>query len=196
MNSPEKSKVTLPDYPEIEHAVHAMSLKTHASELHGVLSGFICVSATNLAEQFIQELISEVDVQKYEIEIRSIVSLFQIVFQQMATLTFDFHILLPDDDTPLKERAKAMSMWCYGFSDGFLQSGIDITALKSDEARDALYHITEISQLDYDALSVGEDDEKAFMELYEYVRMAVLMIHTELNHGSKNVVDGGDNIVH
>ena len=126
----------------------------------------------------------------------SLVNLFQIVFKQMATMSFDFHLLLPDDEQPLPKRAKSMSLWCHGFSDGFLQSGIDITELKTDEARDALYHITEVSQLDYDGLSIDETDEQSFMELYEYIRMAVLMIHTELTQATTTPANGDDKTVH
>lgn len=175
-----EQKNHLPEFKTIEKAVSGLSLKVHASEIHGVLSGFICVGMVNLAEQYIQQLIEDVDIAKNEAEIRQLAALLQVVYQQMSTMTFDFHLLLPDDDAPLADRAKAMSLWCHGYSDAFLQSGVDITELKTEEARDALYHITEVSQLDYESLSISEDDEKSYMELYEYVRMAILMIHTEV----------------
>lgn len=192
----ETNKVKLPEYQVIARGLSKMSVSVHASELHGVLSGFICVGAVNLAETYIQELIKDVDIAANEKEIRQIAALLQTVFQQMGTMSFDFHLLLPDDDMPLSDRAKAMSMWCHGFSDGFLQSGVDVAELKTDEARDALYHITEVSQLDYQSLTISEEDEKAFVELYEYVRMAVLMIHTEITQPGTSSSDQSDKTVH
>ena len=188
------SAVKLPQYAELDSAIERLSLKTHLSEIHGTLCGFIGVGAINQAEAYIKELIEDVDVHQHEADVRALVNLLQIVYQQMETMSFDFHLLVPDDDAPLPARAKAMSRWCHGYSDGFLQSGIDITELKTDESRDALYHITEVSQLDYDSISISEEDEKAFVELYEYVRMAVLMIHSEVTHKLTNEQDDkGDN---
>ena len=148
--------------------------------MHGAISGFLCVGANDEAAAYVQELIEDKDVATFEADIRALVNLLTVVHKQLATLTFDFQLLLPDDEAELSQRAKAMSYWCHGFSDSFLESGTDIDKFKTEEAKDAFYHITEVSQLDYDSLSISEDDEKAFMELYEYIRMAVLMMHTEL----------------
>ena len=53
--------------------------------------------------------------------------------------------------------------------------------LEQDESHEALYDIAEIAKLKYEELLTesGEDSEVAFMELVEYVRIAVLLIYTE-----------------
>ncbi len=195
--SDEQAKIILPEYLEIAATLKELELTVDPSEVHGTLCGYISVGGSEHAQAYIQELIENKDVNKFKSQIMVLVNLFQIVFKQMATMSFDFHLLLPDEELPLPERAKSMSLWCHGFSDGFLQSGVDITELKTEEARDALYHITEVSQLDYDGLSIDETDEQSFMELYEYIRMAVLMIHTELTQETPAPThDDGDKTVH
>ncbi len=155
----------------------------------------MCVGANDEAAAYIQALIEDKDLASFESEIRALVNLLTVVHRQLSTLTFDFHLLLPDDDASLAQRAKAMSYWCHGFSDSFLESGTDVSRFKTEEAKDAFYHITEVSQLDYDSLSISEADEKSFVELYEYIRMAVLMMFTELQ--SENITGAGEgNTVH
>lgn len=192
-----QQSISMPELEEMQAIIEKLSLNLHASELHGAVSGFLCVGANDEAAAYIQEFIENKDVTQFESEIRALVNLLTIVHKQLSTLTFDFHLLLPDDDAPLAERAKAMSLWCHGFSDSFLESGTYVSKFKTDEAKDAFYHIAEVSQLDYESLSISEADEKAFFELYEYVRMAVLMMYTELQAESiTKSQDSGNNTVH
>lgn len=188
--------ITLPAYQTIDQALQSLNISASASEVHGTLCGLLCVGAVDSAEQYMQTLLEGVDPKKAEQSIRTLAALLQIAYQQIETLTFDFHLLLPDDETSLRDRAQALGLWCEGFSEGFLQSGFDMTCLTSQEAKDALFHITEISDLDYESLSISEEDEKAYMELYEYIRMAVLMLHTELTKQSSLPSEQGKRTVH
>lgn len=179
-----KKPLLLPSSETLQSQMTKLKIKPSAHEVHGEICGLLCVGSSEKAENYIQSLLEESDVTRYEKEVRSLAKLLQISYQQMSTMSFDFHLLVPDDEKPLEERAKALGLWCQGFSDGVLNAGIDLAAIKGEESRDALFHITEIANIDYDYTIVTEEDEKAFMEVYEYVRMAVLMIHTELTKGS------------
>lgn len=183
------------EYQKLETILKVMSINTHASEVHGAISGFLCLGANDAAASYIQELIEGKDTKTFEQEIRAIVNLLQTVHEQLSTTTFDFHLLLPDDEASLSERAKGISLWCHGFSDSFFQSEVDMEQLQTEEAKDGFFHITEISQLDYEALSVSEEDEKSFVELYEYIRMGVLMIQTEFKK-SVSVSGDGEQTIH
>jgi hypothetical protein len=175
-----KASIALPPCEEVQSQISRLNVKPGAPEVHGSMCGFLCVGSSDKAQQYIQSLLEESDVNKFETDVRALASLLQISYKQMSTMSFDFHLLMPDDDAPLEERAKALGLWCQGFSDGVLNAGIDISKISQEETRDALFHITEIANIDYTYTTVTEKDEKAFMEVYEYVRMAVLMIHTEL----------------
>lgn len=190
----EKQKTpSLPAGDVLQSQIERIGIKSSAYEIHGQLCGYLCVGQSDLAEQYIKTLLEDVEVKTYETEVRALATLLQATYEQMSTMSFDFHLLIPDDDHPLEARAKALGLWCHGFSDGILNSGIDIAAINADESRDALFHITEIANIDYDYTAVTEEDEKAFMEVYEYVRMAVLMIHTEImGKSDKSTVEDGD----
>lgn len=186
--------IPLLDHQKITTSLEKLSITIHASELHGTISGFLCVGADDEAAAYIQELIEDKDLVKFETEIRALVGLLTTVHKQLTTLTYDFPLLLPDDDATLTDRATAMSHWCHGFSNAFLESGTEVNSFKTDEAKDAFYHITEVSQLDYESISISEEDEKAFMELYEYIRMAVLMMFTELQSRDPDIQEQGKTI--
>lgn len=87
-------------------------------------------------------------------------------------------------------RAQAFSEWCEGFTQGINMAGVSYEQLKEEEAQEALHHILEFAQLDYESLQVDEEDEMALVEVSEYTRMAILKIYGDLlednsQHGSR-----------
>lgn len=178
--SKQKKEALLPDISKIRLALSTMGVKRTPSEIHGMLCGCLCVGSTDKAQAFIQSLLEDIEVNKFETEIKLLASLLQVTHEQMISMSFDLHLLLPDDEVPLEQRAESLGLWCQGFSEGTLEAGIDIASLNGEETRDALYHITEIAGIDSAYADVSEEDEKAYAEVYEYIRMAVIMIHTEL----------------
>jgi uncharacterized protein YgfB (UPF0149 family) len=54
------------------------------------------------------------------------------------------------------------------------------------EGYEAVLRLTDIANIDYDELTYNEQDEASFMEVSEYVRMAVLMLYSELHQGRGN----------
>ncbi len=90
-------------------------------------------------------------------------------------------MLLPEDErSTLVERAKAFSEWCEGFTQGLALAGVSSREIEEEEAQEALQHLTEFAELDYESLDVDEEDEHALMEVSEYTRMAVIRLHNDL----------------
>ena len=78
-------------------------------------------------------------------------------------------LLLPDDETPLADRAAALGQWCQGFLGGF-----GLTAREgalSGEAVEVLQDLASIAQVQ-SALEDSEDGETDYMEVMEYLRVA------------------------
>jgi uncharacterized protein YgfB (UPF0149 family) len=85
--------------------------------------------------------------------------------------------LLPDDDLPVVERGDALMSWCRGFLGGFgLAAGAEPPL--SEESRDALGDLAKMasSHLSYDE---PEADAEALEEVSEFVRVAVLLLHSD-----------------
>ena len=93
---------------------------------------------------------------------------------------FTLQLFLPDDNCPLNERGAALVQWCEGFLSGLGIAGLLEFDLLSAEGREVIQDLYKICRLDVDDLAEeGEDEESAFMELSEYVRMGAILLHEE-----------------
>src|SRR5690606_5948940 len=109
-------------------------------------------------------------------------SLARLYQQSLAALndpSFAFKPLLPADDAPLAERVEAIAQWTQGFLDGLADSGLSGETLFSDDAANALGDIAAIAQAGFDG-EAQNDDEVDFAELEEYLRVAAILIFSEL----------------
>ncbi len=107
---------------------------------------------------------------------------------QQETLTeltnpdLGFRLLLPADTDTLVERVVELGRWCQGFSYGIGLGGLrDVVGLSS-ESREFLMDLSEIAQvgLEQEDMERTDQSDEALMELSEYVRMGVLLLHDEL----------------
>ncbi len=91
-----------------------------------------------------------------------------------------FALPLPDDGEDLSERSRALGEWVEGFLGGLGQTR-RLGGLKpSPEATEILRDFAEIARIEAEVRG-DEDDEQAFAELCEYVRMGVMLLSDELN---------------
>ncbi len=176
MNAP----THLPKYQTVSDAIHSLSLPISASELHGVLCGYLCAGAIHEGESYIRALMTNKNDKSQRGALLALFGVYAISQQQITNFDFAFQLLIPEDDHSLIERAKAFSEWCEGFTQGMTLSGVSCDSLHEEDAQEALQHLTEFAELDYQALHIDEEDEQALMEVSEYVRMAVLHIYSDI----------------
>lgn len=181
--------IQLPAFNAFNDSIAALSLPISCSELHGLMCGYLCAGAFQEGEAWLRALMVN---QKDEATRQAALAMFHVFAlsqQQIVTLDFEFKLLLPDDDEPLIDRARAFSEWCEGFTQGLTVSGVDAESFDEEEVQDAFQHISEFAELDCDTLDIDEqDDEKALMEVSEYTRMAVLRLYSDL-HSSEERQD-------
>ncbi len=178
--------IQLPSYDVFNENISVLDLPISVSELHGVMCGYLVGGDQRHGEGYLRALMVNKP-KKVILEASSILfGVYAVTEQQLANFGFDFQILLPHEDAPLYERARAFGEWCEGFSQGITVAGIGFSSLKSEEAREALQHITEFANLDYEEVAVTEEDERALMEVIEYTRMAILHIYTDIRVGDES----------
>ena len=170
------TQISLPTYNELSEALSKTTLKLHASEAHGLVSG---VLAANMETVTWEELITGGD-EKGESH-DSLKALYEGSARQLSDFLFEFQLLLPTDDESLTQRAEALSLWCQGFLTGLKISGvpIDVPAAEDDVSA-AIADLVEIAKMQYEEVVDNEEDEAAYLELVEFVRMAVILIYQEL----------------
>ena len=178
----------LPDYLNFSHAIASLHLPISCSEIHGVLCGYLAANGQHAGESYLRALLAQRDKDQTRQAALALFDVFTISQQQISQMGFEFELMLPSGDISLSTRAQAFSEWCEGFTQGLTVAGLDMNKIENEETQDAIQHITEFAQLDYDALQVSEEDERALTEVIEYTRMAVLSIHADLQ--SKHVKSG------
>ncbi len=91
---------------------------------------------------------------------------------------FSFELWLPEDDAPCSTRLSALADWCRGFLEGLVSVKGDKLDALSDDSRELVQDLMEIGDVDTD-LDESEQDEREYLELVEYVKVAVLNIHLD-----------------
>ncbi len=177
----------LPSYEDFSQSIRELNLS--ASNLHGIMCGFLCAGADNQGEAYLRALSPNIKDEASRNALLSIFSVYSISQQLIAAFNFEFNLLLPEDDEPLMDRACAFSEWCEGFIQGLNLAGVGPEQFYEEEAQEALHHITEFGQLDSETLDVDEEDEQALMEVSEYTRMAILRLHADLMANAKEPGD-------
>ncbi|HCU5990179.1 TPA: UPF0149 family protein [Legionella pneumophila] len=181
----------LPKYDDFVQSISALALTMSGSELHGIMCGYLCAGADSQGEAYIRALLNNKKDEQSRNALLSMFSVFSISQQQMNNFDFEFEMLLPDDDESLITRAQAFSEWCEGFTQGLTIAGVGMEQFYEEESQDALQHLIEFAELDCESLEVGEEDERALMEVSEYTRMAVLRLHSDLVLHERELGDSG-----
>ncbi len=166
----------LPEFSEMTAALSQTELKLHASQVHGLITGVLCGTLNTEVEW--EELVMG---EKLTEDTRPILQdLYAKTGSQLADFLFEFQMLLPDDEEELPVRAESLGVWCQGFLTGLKTSGVAITGREDGELTEAINDLIEIAKMNYDEVEASEEDETAYVELVEYVRVAVIYIYQDL----------------
>jgi uncharacterized protein len=170
--------IIFPEYPEIQHALAATGATISASEAHGIMCGMICSSPYKNAPQWEPLLLGPKPGQKSK---KILQQLYMYSDSLISEFALEFILALPDDEADINERTECLGLWCQGFLVGLQQGPLKLDKDADTEAAEALHDLTEIAQITPGASDTGNDeDEAAYFELVEYVRLAVLMLYHEL----------------
>lgn len=155
------------------------------AELHGLLLGRSCAGAGFDVEGWLADALNLLESEPEENIRNALIGLQEMVKGELCSEDMAVVLLLPTDDAPLTERAAALGQWCQGFLTGFGLNTPDKSAL-SAEANEVLQDLAAISQVQ-DALEESEDGEGDYMEVMEYLRVAPLLLFTELGKRTEAV---------
>ena len=177
------SDPSLPVYSEVVQQVAQLSLGVDASELHGSLCGMISGGKPSDREHWLEQALVDPDVEPIHSG-SALDQLYRASLAALASPELGFTLLLPDDDAPVSERGEALLAWCQGFLGGFgLAAGA--APMLSEESSESLADIGRIaaSDLSYDD---PEADEEALEEVAEFIRVAVMLLHSDCVLGPRH----------
>ena len=146
------------------------------AELHGLLLGRSCAGAGFDADAWLLDAADLLGGEPQDNVRQALIGLQEMVKGELCSEAITVVLLLPDDETPLAQRAAALGQWCQGFLAGFGLTARD--GALSAEAMEVLQDLSAIAQVQ-SALEESEDGESDYMEVMEYLRVAPLLLFTE-----------------
>lgn len=147
------------------------------AETHGVVIGLLAggprQSDAELADQLSRLQVGDWNSRRIQDDLGPAISTLR---SELASPDMDFKPLLPTDDRPLSERTRCLASWVSGFLAGF---GAGAPELKNPDSSEALRLLEQIARAGTDPEADEEEQEQAFTELSEFVRVATLLLREE-----------------
>ena len=170
------------DFDELANHLVEQGLQSSPSEIHGCLTGLLTSGAPVEAELALVALTDVLDLGVTGELAAQTMELFNVTASALQDEEFDFHPLLPDDETAISQRVESLASWCAGFLGGFAQ-GIAASgkaeAVLGKDSQEILQDIEAFSQAEADDEREEDEAEEAYFEIVEYLRMAVLNVHMD-----------------
>ncbi len=184
------SAPSLPDFERTLQLGQGNLGEDELAESHGLLCGLLCCQQAETAGDFLDHLVAMKLLADTSGALGSVmVEAWETTRRQMDDEDMGFQLWLPDDDEPLEDRTVSLAQWCAGFLAG-LGSACSLESL-SGPAREALEDLIEISRAELGAeQGGGEEEEAAYAEIVEYVRVVALTLREELRG------PGSDDAIH
>ncbi|MDM1246985.1 UPF0149 family protein [Acinetobacter sp. R933-2] len=149
------------------------------SELHGLLTGIICVTEVPSRDEWLQ-ILSTIDVPKVnEDALAMLAEEAEDIAHALSEDELDYLPLLPDDEHSLAERVLALADWCAGVVLGF---GLASGHIRADE-QELIESLQDVASVEFDESDDDEEGEASYQELYEFVRL----IPVSLSMGRKKI---------
>ena len=174
------SAIELPDWNEVAQAADRLALASTPAELHGALCGWLAAGGAD-APDWPARVMADPGVPAPEAG-DALDRLRSASVAQLGDADFGFTLLLPDGEPPVV-RAAALFAWCRAFLGGF---GLAVEGKPlSEEGQEALRDLASLGAAQIDANDDGSDEE-ALVEIEEYLRMAVLLLHADCALGPQH----------
>jgi hypothetical protein len=155
----------------------------NASQAHGFLCSRIAVHGAGAGPEWLQQLFAGSGKELEDACAAMLDSLFSSTWRQLAERQSEFMPLLPEDARPAAARADALANWCEGFLYG-LVSGQNPEPLRAQLATaplsDIIKDMLELTRATAAEEVEDEDNEEAYVELVEYIRVAAQLAFEEL----------------
>lgn len=171
-------------HAELEDALRRCGSSWNAGQAHGLLCGRLSVSGANGAYGWADVVLSETDPHnELRAECESMLeALRATTWRQLVDRQSAFELLLPDDEETTTSRAEAMAQWCEGFLHGLVSEKHN-DALKerlaAEPLADIIRDMLQITRATAEE-EEREEEENAYVELVEYLRVAAQLTYEEL----------------
>lgn len=167
------------DYATLDQALADIAAGIGASEVHGIICGVLCVPDTD-DTQWVEEIIEGADPEANSDSCSQLLlAIHESARDELASTDFEFEPMLPDEDEALAIRSIALGEWCTGFLFGLTFAGAVSLDSLPDGSREVVEDLSKFAGI-RDTDRDDDEEEAAFSELVEYIRVGVILISEEL----------------
>jgi len=173
------------EYDVLEESLNRCGSNWDAAQTHGLLTGRLAIAGVPAGPDWLLQVLEGVEednVSRTECQ-KHLDTLYQATFWQLSERLSEFEPLLPGDDEDVGIRTLALAHWCEGFLHG-LVSAKHSDALKqrlgAEPLSDIIKDMLQITRAGLDEESDEEENESAYVELVEYLRVAAQLCYEEL----------------
>lgn len=169
-------------YSEMNAALQRINYVHGASGCHGMFCGVLVVDSTFPFSICLEEVLTNIDsTDIFGVEEKRILlHAFEVTRTQLLDPGLGFSLLLPRDDAALEHRVQAVAQWCDGFLFGMALSGVSAETELSQDSCEILKDIAAMARLGV-SQAHDENDELAYVEIVEYLRVGALIMMDELH---------------
>ena len=181
-------------HEDLRNQLEEFGAVVSASELHGHLCGRLVVGQ-QISGARGQKILSEClgfSAEELGPSADSLVELADEITLLLENDLFDFRLLLPPDNEAIYIRVEALSDWCQGFLNGVgTSAGLAESGVMKEE-NETISDLVEITQISID-VEESEENEAFFLEISEYVRLAVFNLFDQFRIQDGESVSTGVN---
>ena len=174
---------SLPGYAELAVELAAQETGLDPAELHGSLCGWLAGAGARDRAGWFAAVMADPLLPSPAAD-SLLDRLYTASVQQLESADFEFELLLPDDERPVNERGDALMAWGRGFLGGFGLAAGESPPL-SEESSEALADLARITASELSYEDPGADEE-ALGEVTEFVRVAVMLVHSDCVLGPRH----------
>ena len=170
-------------YDRVAKSLASLSCQQSPAEIHAFLVAMLSVGVGLNEQAWLNSIISHDSRITATVMGRAkkvLGSLFSHVSEELREDVYNIELLLPSDEADIALRIEALAQWASAYITAVNLIGVDLQTQENQELVEALADMTNIACLSPQQEETGnQDDEKAFVQLVEYVRVCVMMLHTE-----------------
>lgn len=171
-------------HTRLDRTLAAAGATSEASEAHGMLCGLVCLHGSRAGRYWV-EAIPGISAAGHPGVHSALAQLALSTAAELEDPAFRFTPLLPADDASLAERAEAIGEWAQGFLYGLGEAGRRpalAAKLEQEPLSELVADLTEITRASVvdDEPGGGDEEEQAYAELVEYLRVATQLFYLEL----------------
>lgn len=172
-------------YGDLDAALRRAGAGWDAAQAHGLITAGLAVRGADAGDELIARILEQV--APAGAERRECAALLRAQVETtgrvLAERLSGFSPLLPDEDETAECRTEAMAHWCEGFLHGLVsseRSGELQKRLAAEPIADIIRDMLQMTRAVAGGAATQEEEEQAYVEIVEYLRIAAQLVYEEL----------------